>query len=67
MIKLVTVHGMISETCRKAIITGLEKLPGVEKVTVKLPIRLVEVEFEEKSVDLEKIKKCIQELGYDPM
>ena len=67
MTKLVTVYGMTSENCRKLIIIGLEELEGIERVTVKLPNRLVEVEFNEKLVTLERIKKHIQELGYDPI
>ena len=67
MRKLVTVYGMTCEVCRKTIIAGLEKIEGVEKVTVKLPSRLVEVDFDEKLITLEQIKKHIQGYGYDPI
>jgi len=67
MKKLVTVYGMTSENCRKTIIIGLEDVKGIERVTVKLPNRLVEVEFDDKVLTLEQIKKHIQELGYDPI
>ncbi len=65
--KLVTVYGMTCENCRKVIINGLEKINGVQKVSVKLPNRLVEVEFDPEILTLDDIKKLIQELGYDPM
>ena len=67
MRKLVTVYGMTCEHCRKTIISGLEKLDGVDKVSVKLPNRLVEVDFNNDVITLDQIKKHIQELGYDPM
>lgn len=65
--KLVTVYGMTCENCRKVIIDGLEKIEGINKVTVKLPNRLVEVDFDQDTITLDKIKKEIQLLGYDPM
>jgi len=67
MKKLITVYGMTCEACRKTVIIGLEEIKGIEKVTVKLPNRLVEVEFDEKTITLEQIKKHVQELGYDPI
>jgi len=67
MKKLLTVYGMTCEACRKTVIIGLEEIKGIEKVTVKLPNRLVEVEFDEKTITLEQIKKHVQELGYDPI
>jgi len=67
MKKLLTVYGMTCEACRKTVITGLEELKGIEKVSVKLPNRLVEVDFDEKVISLEEIKKFVQGLGYDPI
>ncbi|MDD4156962.1 MAG: heavy-metal-associated domain-containing protein [Candidatus Cloacimonetes bacterium] len=65
--KLITVYGMTCENCREVIINGLEKVEGIQKVSVKLPNRLVEVEFDSDVITLDQIKKVIQELGYDPM
>ena len=67
MKKLITVHGMTCEGCRKAIIIGLEEVEGIENVVVNLPNRLCEVTFDEKIITLDGIKKHVQKLGYDPM
>ena len=67
MRKLVTVYGMTCEACRKTIISGLEKTEGVEKVTVNLPTRLIEVDYADRVITLEQIKKHIQSYGYDPI
>jgi copper chaperone CopZ len=67
MKKFITVYGMTSENCRKMITAGLEKLEGVRIVNVRLPNRLVEVEYDEKIIMLDQLKKCIREFGYDPI
>ena len=67
MLKLITVYGMTCESCRKLIINTLEETEGISKASVKLPHRLVEVEFDEKIITLEQIKKDIRDLGYDPI
>ena len=67
MKKLVTVYGMTCENCRKAITDGLEKVNGINKVTVTMSTRLVEVDFDDKIITLSEIKKQIHNLGYDPM
>ena len=67
MRKLVTVYGMTCENCRKTIITKLESTEGVEKASVTMSSRLVEVDFDDKIITLNDIKKHIQKLGYDPM
>ena len=67
MKKLITVYGMISDECRRTITHALTTTEGVSRVYIKMPTRIVEVEFDHKVVTLETIKKTITELGYDPM
>jgi len=67
MLKLVSVYGMIGENCRNNIISGLEQVKGINKVSITLSNRLVEIDFNEKVVTLGEIKKHIHKLGYDPM
>jgi copper chaperone CopZ len=67
MKKLITVHGMTCENCRRVVSRGLEEIEGINKATVKLTDRTVEVDFDDKILDLNQIKKHIEELGYDPM
>ncbi len=65
--KFITVYGMTCEKCRSTIIHGLEKVDGVERVSVNLPDSLVEVNYDADQIDIDIIKKKITELGYDPM
>jgi copper chaperone CopZ len=58
---------MVGENCRKNISTELEKISGVNRVNIRLPESIVEVEFDEKVITLPEIKKIIQEFGYDPL
>jgi len=67
MKKFITVYGMTCERCRKLITHELQKVKGVNKVTVTLPNSLVDVDFDEKTITLEEIKNFIQKLGYDPL
>jgi len=67
MKKLLTVHGMTSEGCRKLIINEVEKLNGVGRVSVYLPRQLVEVDYDDKAISFAEIKKKIENHGYDPM
>ena len=67
MTKLISVYGMTGENCRKDILTGLEKVVGIEKISITLSNRIVEVTFDEKLVSLDTIKQHIHTLGYDPM
>jgi len=67
MLKKITVHGMVSESCRRSIINKLQCQKGIQKVSVNLPYSLVEVEFAEDIITLDKIKKIIQNLNFDPI
>ncbi|MCL2063343.1 MAG: cation transporter [Candidatus Cloacimonetes bacterium] len=67
MTKLVTVYGMTSENSRKVITEGLERVNGIYRVSITMSTRLVEIDFDEKTITLPEIKKIIHTLGYDPM
>jgi len=65
--KLITVYGMTCEKCRTTIIHGLEKVQGIDRVSVNLPDALVEVNYNEDVISIDEVKAKITELGYDPM
>ena len=67
MKKFITVYGMVGESCRKSISAEIEKVNGIQRVNIKLPESIVEVEFDEKVITLPEIKKIIQDFGYDPL
>ena len=67
MTKLITVYGMTSENCRRMITRELEKVNHVNKVSISLANRLIEVTFDEKNISLNEIRKFVHKLGYDPL
>ena len=67
MTKLITVHGMIGENCRRLIITELEKIDSVKRVSITLKSRLVEVVYDDTLITLNELKKKLQLLGFEPL
>lgn len=65
--KKITVYGMTCEKCRVTIIRGLEKVIGIERVSVNLPDSLVEVHFDDSLLTIDDVKREITALGYDAM
>lgn len=58
---------MTCEKCRTTIIHGLERVNGIDRVSVNLPDSLVEVNFDPEIITIDEVKEKITELGYDPM
>ncbi|BDH61481.1 copper resistance protein CopZ [Ureibacillus massiliensis 4400831 = CIP 108448 = CCUG 49529] len=59
------VMGMSCGHCVNAVQKSVGVLEGVNQVNVKLDEALVEVEFNESQVTLDKIKETIEDQGYD--
>lgn len=61
---IVKVNGMSCQHCVQAVKSALEQIEGVKNVQVDL--QKGEAGFEEEfPVDLEKVKKAVQDAGYD--
>jgi len=59
------IEGMSCEHCVISVMTAVEALPGVAKVSVKLAAKSVAVEYDSSKIALDKIKAKIEEQGYD--
>ena len=62
--KILSVPDISCEHCERAIKGALEPLPGVRLVNVDIPAKKVRVEFDEREVDVEKIKAAVEEEEY---
>lgn len=63
MKKVLVVEGMSCGHCKKAVEDAVGELAGVEKVSVDLETKKVEVEGSD--LNEEKIKKTIEDAGYE--
>lgn len=52
------------EHCERAITNALQPVEGVRAVSVDIPAKQVRVDYDEASVDLEKMKEILQEEDY---
>jgi copper chaperone len=59
------VQGMSCGHCVKAVEGSVGELEGINQVKVKLEEAMVEVSFNESQVSLHKIKKTIEDQGYE--
>lgn len=55
---------IVCEGCANAITSTLSKLDGVQRVTVDIAARTVEVHYEEGKVTLDAILQRLQEAGF---
>ena len=62
--KKLYISGMHCSSCQTAIETEVKNLDGIKKINVNLNTEDAEIEYDEKRVDLEKIKKAIANLNY---
>ena len=67
MTRLITVHGMTTEYSRRHIISELEKLKSINKVSITLSTKLLQVTFDDTNITLNEIKKMVHNLGYEPL
>lgn len=50
--------------CEKAITNALRPLPGVERVMVEIPAKRVHVEYDERRMDVERMKQVLADADY---
>lgn len=61
-----TVSGMTCGSCVKHVTQALQKLPGVEKVSVDLKSGIASIEPKDKQAPtVEEIKKAVEAAGYE--
>ncbi|SFS49584.1 copper ion binding protein [Marininema halotolerans] len=59
------VKGMSCDHCKKAVTEALEKIAGVESVTVDLENGVAVVTHQDDTVEYKKMKDAIEEQGYE--
>jgi len=62
---ILKVEGMSCEHCAVSVMTVMEALPGIKKVSVNLADKNVAVEYDSNQIALNKIKAKIEDQGYD--
>lgn len=63
--KTIPVVGMACAACSAHVERKLNSLPGIQSASVSLPGRSALVEFDEKEISLEQMKREINAIGYD--
>ena len=63
--KTIPVVGMACAACSSHVERKLNSLPGIQSASVSLPGRSALVEFDEKEISLEQMKREINAIGYD--
>jgi copper chaperone len=53
------------EHCQRTIEGAVSELPGVAHVTVRIPDKTVEVEFDEVQTDREAVVRAIESQGFE--
>jgi len=59
------VQGMTCGHCKAAVTNALSELEGVKKVEVHLQEGMVDIDYDETKITIEKLKEAIEEQGYD--
>ena len=60
-----TVHGMHCSHCKASVTGALEALPGVREIEVDLETGRVALTCDEAEVDLGRIRRAIEEVGFE--
>ncbi|MGF0099054.1 heavy metal translocating P-type ATPase [Prevotella sp. SGI.027] len=63
--KTIPVVGMACAACSSHVERKLNSLPGIQSASVSLPGRSTLVEYDEKEISLEQMKREINAIGYD--
>lgn len=63
--KTIPVVGMACAACSSHVERKLKSLPGIQSASVSLPGRSALVEYDEKEISLEQMKREINAIGYD--
>ncbi|KQB94107.1 hypothetical protein GEPA3_0847 [Geobacillus sp. PA-3] len=59
------VQGMTCGHCQMAVTNALQELDGVKRVEVHLQEGMVDVDYDETKVSVDKLKEAIEEQGYE--
>lgn len=51
--------------CKNKVEKRLRKIKGIESVELNMDSKILHIIFDEKSIDLSKIEKLINQIGYD--
>lgn len=60
----IQIEGMHCASCAKIIERTLKKLDGIKDCNVNLPLKSAYIEFDKDKINLKKIEKKIEEIGY---
>ncbi len=61
---ILTVPDISCEHCERAITNALSPVAGVRSVAVDIPARQVRVDYDETTVDINRMKEILQEEDY---
>jgi copper chaperone len=61
---VLNVPNISCEHCERTIIDALQPVDGVRAVSVDIPTRQVQVDFDDTGVSVEKMKEILQEEDY---
>ncbi len=64
---IIKIEGMSCDHCRMTIEKQLNSIEGVKDATVSLEKKNAEIEYDDTKVNLEQLKKAIEEVGYKPI
>jgi copper chaperone len=59
-----TVPDISCEHCEHTIVSALQPVQGVREVRVDIPAKTVRVDYDEQSVDVERMKAILEEEDY---
>jgi copper chaperone len=65
MRQILRVPEISCEHCQRTIEGAVSELPGVASVTVRIPEKTVEVEFDESRTDRDAIVRVIESQGFE--
>ena len=61
----VKINGMTCEHCKSSVENALIELDGVSKAEVDLSKNIASILYDENTLDLEKIKSTVYDIGFD--
>ena len=65
--EIIKVEGMSCGHCEMRVKKAVESVEGVQKAEVSLRNKQVDIEYDERKANLEKVKDAIREVGYKPL
>ncbi|MDW7668761.1 MAG: heavy metal translocating P-type ATPase [Bacillota bacterium] len=62
--EILNLSGMTCASCANAIEKAVNKLPGIKEVSVNFATEKLNVEFNERETDIQKVKEAVKKAGY---